>query len=103
MLGITRHGLFLGLRANYLLRIVSMALLFTPFEVALILTRRFLFVVAVAMLNEADRAPAGTLSSVTEPIELEPPTTLFGSKVSAESTACAAAVTLSVADLLTAA
>ena len=86
----------------------------------------FLLVGAVVMLKLAELAPAGTVTlagtlafaglllvrdtttalavtllRVTVPTELEPPTTVVGFKMSDESTAGVAAVTVSVTDLLT--
>jgi len=86
----------------------------------------FLLVLAVAILNVTELAPAGTVTfpgtialaglllvsvttkgvdvalfSVTVPTELDPPTTVVGFKVSEESVAGAGALTVSVADLFT--
>ena len=96
-----------------------------PYEAA-ILALTFLFVGAVLMLKVTELAPAGTVTlagtdaleglllvraitigvevtllSVTVPTEFEPPTTVFGFRVSEERAAGDAAVTVSVADLLT--
>jgi hypothetical protein len=112
----------------YLLTIVSVALLVTPPYDALMPALIFLLVVVVVILNSAELAPAGTvmfagttafaglllvsftttgldvtLSSITVPTEIDPPTTVLGFKVSDKSAAGAVgagAVTVSVADLL---
>jgi hypothetical protein len=93
----------------------------------LMLTMVFLFTAVVATLNVAELAPAGTLTfpgtdafvglllaSVTTkppvgaafvkvmvPTEFDPPTTVVGLNVNAESAAGAAGLTVSVADLVT--
>ena len=112
--------------SNYFLTIVKLVLLLTPPYDAPILTVTFLFVGAVLMLKLAELAPAGTVTfagtdalaglllvsaittavavtllSVTVPTELEPPITVFGFRVSAESAAGDAADTVNVADLVT--
>lgn len=107
--------------------ILSVALLLVPPYDAVIVTKFFLFVAVVTMLNVAMLAPAetvtlgGTLAqatlllesvitappvgaalvSVTVPVELEPPRTDVGLSVNDASPAGADAFTVSVADLLT--
>ncbi|HEY3169087.1 MAG TPA: hypothetical protein VGK57_17770 [Candidatus Binatia bacterium] len=99
----------------------------TPLYDALILALILLLTVVVATLKVVELAPAGTVTlagtiafvglllvsvttkppvgaafvKVTVPTEFDPPTTVVGLNVNAESAAGAAGLTVSVADLVT--
>ena len=111
----------------YRLRIVSVALFFTPLYDATILAVTFLLVLVVATLNVAVLAPPGTVTvagtvaraglllvSVTSnpaagaaplrrtvPSELDPPTSVDGFNVTLDNVAGGAGFTVMVVDLFT--